>query len=557
MKQIDIIRTYALKNCLIVDDVPDIRTSLKRMLIDFGCNDADTAGNAEEAIDLCERNQYQIIIADYNLGPGKNGQQLLEELRFHRLLRHTALFIMITAENASHYVLHALEYQPDDYLSKPITRQGLRARLDQDLLRKETLTPVNEALDMGKPNKAIQECKQLLSTGTRYKTDICKVLGELLCHTHEYPQAKQLYEKLYNERAPIWVKLGYAKSLLGTNQPDKCKSVLTNLINESPLCVDAHELLAQLLESQNEFAQAQHTMAQAVSLSPHSVLRQRELGRLCIASGDDVAALHAFRATLKHGKNSCHETPADYVNLAEAALKLGKKENKAQAKQHADEAFEAIKLLEKKFSRQPIAKIHARLTEADAHDLVGNDTRAQQCIETALDTLQTITPSILNHSPIEFSISCAQALINQGKYDEGEKLLQLIASINTDHKLAIKIDKLLREPITSEGIAFATKLNKQGIVFYQKKNYHEAVTAFTNVLREIPNHIGLNLNLIQALVSKAKTKTLSQAELSLLDSCFQRIGTPPEGSQHTSRVSYLQKQIEKITSESAEKNESN
>lgn len=47
MKQIDIIRTYAQKRCLIVDDVPDIRASLKRMLTDFGCSDVDTAGNAE------------------------------------------------------------------------------------------------------------------------------------------------------------------------------------------------------------------------------------------------------------------------------------------------------------------------------------------------------------------------------------------------------------------------------------------------------------------------------------------------------------------------------
>lgn len=549
MKQIDIIRTYAQKNCLIVDDVPDIRTSLKRMLVDFGCNDVDTAGNAEEAIDLCERSQYQILIADYNLGPGKNGQQLLEELRFHKLLRHTSLFIMITAENASHYVLHALEYQPDDYLNKPITRQSLRARLDQDLLRKETLTPVNEALDMSKPRRAIEACKELMNTNTRYKTDVCKMLGELLCITEEYPQALQLYQNLYNERSPIWVQLGYAKALLGTQKATECKKVLTKLIAENPLCVDAHELLAKLLESQNEFAQAQHTMAQALALIPNSVVKQRELGRLCVASGDDVAALHAYRATLKHGKNSCHESPADYVHLAEILIALGKKENKPEAKKQAEEALDTIKNMEKKFSRQPIARIHARLTEAEALDLMDKHEEAEESVATALEILQSITPSILNNSPIDFSISCAQALIERGKYDEGEKLLQQIATINGDHKLAIKIDKLLREPITNEGIAFAATLNKQGISHYQRKDYHEAVTAFTSVLRELPNHIGLNLNLIQALVSKSKTKPLSNAELSLLDSCFLRIGTPEPGSQHESRVKYLKNQTKKMQTE--------
>ncbi|MDO6421110.1 tetratricopeptide repeat-containing response regulator [Saccharophagus degradans] len=546
MKQIDIIRTYAQKRCLIVDDVPDIRASLKRMLTDFGCSDVDTAGNAEEAIDLCERNHYQILIADYNLGSGKNGQQLLEELRFHRLLRNTSLFIMITAENASHYVLHALEYQPDDYLSKPITRQGLRARLDQDLLRKETLTPVNECLDQNKPRKAIEACMQLMQEETRYKTDICKVLGELLCEVEDYPQALQLYSGLYNEKSPIWVQLGYAKALFGTKEIAKAKAALTKLIAESPLCVDAHELLAELLESQNQIEQAQHTMAQAVSLSPQSVNRQRELGRICKAAGDNVAALHAFRAALRHGKNSCHEAPADYISLADTLIHLGKNETGPTAKKYADEALEAVKQVEKKFSRHPIAKIHSKLVEAEVFDMLENTTAADQATEAAIAMLAAVTPSILNNSPIDFSISCAQALIERGKYDEGEKLLQAVAAINSDHDKAIKIDKLLREPLTSEGIEYASKLNKQGITRYQKKQYHEAVNAFTSVLRELPNHIGLNLNLIQALVSKAKSQALSQAELSLLDSSLLRIGEPEAESQHASRVNYLKKQIEKI-----------
>lgn len=549
MKQIDIIRTYAQKKCLIVDDVPDIRASLKRMLTDFGCSDVDTAGNAEEAIDLCERNQYQILIADYNLGSGKNGQQLLEELRFHGLLRNTSLFIMITAENASHYVLHALEYQPDDYLSKPITRQGLRTRLDQDLLRKETLTPVNECLDQNKPRKAIDACKTLMKQESRYKTDICKVLGELLCDVKEYTQALQLYSGLYSSKSPIWVKLGYAKSLFGCNDKTKAKDTLTKLIAESPMCVDAHELLAELLESENQIEQAQHTMAQAISLSPHSVQRQRELGRICKAAGDNVAALHAFRAALRHGKNSCHESPADYISLADTLITLGKKETGPIVKKHADEALEAVKQIGKKFSRHPIAKIHSKLVEAEVFDMTESPENADKATSDALTMLTSVTPSILNSSPIDFSISCAQALIARGKYDEGEKLLQQVAAINTDHNKAIKIDKLLREPITNEGIEYATKLNKQGITYYQKKLYHEAVNAFTSVLRELPNHIGLNLNLIQALVSKAKSQPLTHAEHSLLDSSLLRIGTPEPNSAHESRVEYLKKQIEKIKTE--------
>jgi len=168
MKQIDIIKTYSQKRCLIVDDMPDARAQLMRILKDYGSSNVDSVGNAEEAVDICTKKQYDLVIADYNLGQGANGQQLLEELKHQKLLQNTALFIMITAENASHYVLHALEYAPDDFLQKPISRDSLRPRLDAALLKNEYLAEIKQALDQGKAGKAIGVAESLANQNHRF-----------------------------------------------------------------------------------------------------------------------------------------------------------------------------------------------------------------------------------------------------------------------------------------------------------------------------------------------------------------------------------------------------
>ncbi|MEC8427528.1 MAG: response regulator, partial [Pseudomonadota bacterium] len=100
MQHIDIIKLYQSKHCLIVEDLPEARASLKNMLNTFGLDKIDTAATSQQAIELCEEKHYDLLLCDYNLGEGQDGQQLLEELRFRKLLRNTSMFVMVTAERS-------------------------------------------------------------------------------------------------------------------------------------------------------------------------------------------------------------------------------------------------------------------------------------------------------------------------------------------------------------------------------------------------------------------------------------------------------------------------
>jgi DNA-binding response OmpR family regulator len=80
--------------------------------------------------------RYDIILCDYNLGQGKDGQQVLEEARFREFMSPSTIFVMITAENTMDMFMGVLEYSPDDYLIKPFTKEALGKKL-RDLIRKK------------------------------------------------------------------------------------------------------------------------------------------------------------------------------------------------------------------------------------------------------------------------------------------------------------------------------------------------------------------------------------------------------------------------------------
>ncbi len=551
MKQIDIIKTYAQKRCLIVDDIPDVRTSLKRILIDFGCSEVDTAGHAQEAIELCEKHNYDIVLADYNLGKGKNGQQLLEELRFHRLLKNTALYVMITAEMTSQHVVHALENQPDDYLNKPINKDGLRPRLDLALLKNEAMLDIKKSLDNKNPQNAIKACHKLLAEKNRFQTDALRMLGELFCEEKQFDDAFKLIQDIPESRRPLWAQLIHAHCLVGTHKYDDAEKCLLGIIQENQYCIDAYDLLAEVYKKCEKPDQAQHILTSAIKISPMSATRQRTLGQVSEQLGDEDAATLAYRTAIKHSKNSCNESPEDYTNLAQNLVNQIKKSPENNGKLGL-EAQDIINQVEKRYPSQPIVKMRSRLVNADLFEAKGDQEAANKACEEALDIHKNMKFSVLENTPVQLSIDCAKSLMARGKYDEGEKLLQGVASTNQDPEFAVKIDKLLRDPITKEGIQYAAELNKKGIEHYRANNTEKAISSFRQVLDELPNHIGLNLNLIQALISKSKTSTLEKSEMALMQNCFQRIGDLAENPTYQERYQYLLKRYAKLREEPRE-----
>ena len=127
---------YAALRALVVDDYPGMRNALRLILSNFGIVKVQLAANASEALFHVKNKEFDFILCDFNLGDGRDDQQLLEELRHGNLISLETVFMMVTAESYYEKVAATAELAPDDYMIKPFSAEVLRSRLEGILLRK-------------------------------------------------------------------------------------------------------------------------------------------------------------------------------------------------------------------------------------------------------------------------------------------------------------------------------------------------------------------------------------------------------------------------------------
>ncbi|HBZ05118.1 MAG TPA: response regulator, partial [Massilia sp.] len=146
---------------LVIDPNPGMRASLQNMLNLGGISKIEYAVNSGTAIRQLTRRAYDIILCEYDLGnssagDGQDGQQLLEDLRHHRLISPWAIFIMLTSEAVYGKVVSAAELAPTDYVLKPFTAEVLGARITRAIERRAVFLPTWQLVAQGNVREAIR-----------------------------------------------------------------------------------------------------------------------------------------------------------------------------------------------------------------------------------------------------------------------------------------------------------------------------------------------------------------------------------------------------------------
>lgn len=111
---------------LIVDDSRVQRRILAAQLNRAGY-DVTEAGSAEEALARCRTRMPEIIISDWTI-PGLSGLELCQRIR-QRQFEHYVYFILLTSRAEATEVAAGLDAGADDFLTKPIAGDELRARI--------------------------------------------------------------------------------------------------------------------------------------------------------------------------------------------------------------------------------------------------------------------------------------------------------------------------------------------------------------------------------------------------------------------------------------------
>ncbi len=204
---------------LIIDDFPAMCKQIERILSSAGAESIDIVYNGEKALLACSKQKYDVIFADFNLGAGKNGQQLLEELRHRKLLKSTCAYIMITAEATKDFVFGALEFSPDAYLNKPFNQAELLQRLQRIVAEKQSIAPVLMAEESGNIELAIELCISGIQTDAKRRTSYMKMLGDFYMRSGKCLKAKGCLIKCcpcVSWTGPSWARRGATLSWKST-----------------------------------------------------------------------------------------------------------------------------------------------------------------------------------------------------------------------------------------------------------------------------------------------------------------------------------------------------
>lgn len=532
-------QTYRKKHFLIVDDFDNFIFSLRQMLRSLGAERIDSAKNGQEAVALCRRNHYDVVFCDYNMGDGsKNGQQVLEELRHRKLLKHTSIFIIISAEVARDIVFAALEHQPDCYITKPITRASLQKRLDVLLEQKESLRPILEAMDLEDYNQAIALCAQEIKRDTKYKSWCIKTMANLYFQSGDLARAKEIYQDTIRQRPLDWALLGLGKVQLEEQDIEAAIETFQSILKDNERCVEAYDWLAEAYRRQGLMQKAQETLKQAVTISPRALLRQKSLAEISLANQDLPTATQAYRHTARLSEHSVHESPEIYLSFSRCLSDLMEEGTIKVDDGMTEEAMRTLHKVRVKYGDQPEVRLQSLMVESRMQASQGKLELGRKTLKQAKELLST-----LEDSKPELALEMAQAFYSLKQPQAAQQLLTELAGKHSDDTaLMVKIEEMMDEPVGLQEKLRARDHSRQGIRAYEQGDYQEAIAQFQAALAIIPDHAALNLNLIQVLLKSAGDAKPSPDILKQCQYALRRIGDlSPSHRQYKRFVHFSQR----------------
>ncbi|PKM43702.1 MAG: response regulator [Gammaproteobacteria bacterium HGW-Gammaproteobacteria-1] len=328
----------AKKTVLVIDDFQNMRATLRQMLLSIGVQEVDSALKAEEALERMRAKRYDIVLCDYNLGSGMDGQQLFEAARAEGIIGHGTIFIMVTAENSSEMVMGALEALPDAYLTKPFTKDLLRARLARALPRKAPLQKVDDALRKGDTAGAVAHLDRLLAGNPANTPELLRLKAELALNSGDTATAAAACRQALDARPAAWALTLLGRIAARDGQPAEAEKLFREAIALTPAYMAAHDGLAAVLEAGGDAQAACDLLVAAVERSAKSLPRQLALGRLAQALKKTDVAERAWRRAIALARQMEKDHPAYHAALAATlALKGDNRDAQAALKKLAQE----------------------------------------------------------------------------------------------------------------------------------------------------------------------------------------------------------------------------
>ncbi len=496
------------KSVLIIEDYHAMRSIFRDIMRGCGADvrKITMVASGSEAIASLNKSQYDIVLCDYYLGSGRNGQQVLAEARIRGLITLDCIWIMVSADKTADTVMGAAEHQPDAYLLKPIAEASLSLRLAKIIKKKQVVKDVFQAMEQLDYPKAISLCDERMAADKTHVTDLLRTKCDLLLKSGELERAKELLEKILLERDFPWAKVCLAKILFKNKAFEAAKTLLEKTIAVSPSFLEAHDLLAEMLQAMGDLEGANSVLEQAVKLSPNSVNRQKILGEVSIKMGRLEEAERAFQKCVSLGENSILKSEGVYLSLAKVY----------SAKENPDEALKVLGKLNKSFDMDAI-RLKVKAVEGMIYHESGNNKKAKLIAE---ELGECLGKDDVDHDS-ERSLEMARLFMVTGNTKSAITLLRCEVKNNPESKVLLdEVNEIFVAAGMGEEGAKLVEVSRQeamemmnrGVLLVSKKQYKEAIDAMRSAHKAMPTNVRVLLNLAYVLIAYLQKNT-SEPEL--------------------------------------------
>jgi len=482
---------------LVVDPNPGMRANLQNLLSLIGTTKVEFAVNSGTAIRQLSKRAYDIILCEYDLGDGQDGQQLLEDLRHHQLIGLFGIFIMLTSEGVYSKVVSAAELTPTDYILKPFTAEVLSARMTRAVERRTAFLPVYQLISQGNLREAIRSCATAEAAQARYAAEFTRLRADLHLKLADFAEAEDLYAQVLANKPVGWAQLGLARALFAQGRVDEAEKVLNILIVDNPKLMAAYDLLARCYEASGDSAGAQKILEEAVDISPHVIRRLRKLGEVALEAGDVAAAEKSFKQVVAKAKYSEFRNPEDHVNLVKTLVRKG----------DAAQASGVIRDMEKSLRGISNVEICRSISVALLHESAGNQAAAATELSSAVGAVRTAA-GLSSGLKIGLAKSC---LGNRLDKEASEVMLAVMNDVNSGISMQQVMQVFTRagREDLAEGIGVQLKQQSYELLGVAEEktlmgDFKGAVQTLTEALHKSPGSLTVLIALSEGILRQLK-----------------------------------------------------
>lgn len=537
-------KTLENQRILIVDDQRAFQLMFKGILYSMGATNVAFAPTGEQALAKCANVNYDVLFVDYHLGVGKNGKQLLEDLREKKLLGPHSIFMLVTGENTVPMVMSAVELEPDDYLVKPFSQNVLRSRIQRIKRKKTQLAAVYQALFDEQAEQVVTLCQQEIGTEGRYQPFCKRVLVENLIKLNQLAEAEHILQETLSQRRSGWALLLQAKVCYRQNRFEDSMALCQEAIENNRYFAEAYDIQAKNYRAMGETDKAFSSIQAAAEIAPYSMQRQYLVMEIARDLNNTPQQVLASKQLYEITRRSIKQDIIHLLNyirtVIEAAVRADEPANRNRYLQEVSLALQRVKR-DEMMTREINFDLFESLCQARLESLNGAQYQAKK-------TYAAVSEELHDQHQI---LPDAIFLLNQiGEYEQAATLQKLLPAELMANPVLNSLFGDQQHFVDQKQLQFG-ELNKAGIKSYKEGNFAAAVRQFEAALEVAPMNTGSALNLIQASIQQLNSQQRNKSR-ELFERCkktFRVVDNMPLPEHHRVRYKELLQQFDKLRDE--------